>query len=581
MIHSWLAVASLTLATAGDSWNERIDALARNGAQVETIARSAAGSQIRVVTLPPPKDAAAERPLLLVVAGADAGHAVGVDVALGIAETLAATPPPWLSSMDVAIVPCLNPDGFAKRSPAVHGGRLPLAVDADRDGRLDEDGGDDLDGDGMVLAMRVRNPAPATGLAATHCDDPEWPGLMRAADRAKGDVPSWAVLVEGLDDDGDGRFNEDGRGGAAGGGLDLDRQWPASWPEFEDGAGRRPLQTAETRGLAEWCLSQERLVGVLVFGRHDTLVSIPEPGKMEVSGTVPQGIAEPDKWIWELVGAKFKEVTGIHESPTADLRGSLLLWASSHLGVISMGTPVWVRPDLVKPERRGEASAALKESDQAAAEPTQEGAEPKPEPPKEPEAKTDEAKWVRYFAQRVAAGGTPGFVAWKPFSHPQLGPVEIGGFIPHARANPPASELPRLVSQQTAFMGEFAALLPRISQRAWATRLAPGVWRIDARVSNEGRLPTRTSMGAKARWGQPTLVQLEMNGATLLSGRSVQRTDSIPGGGVFDASWTVRADDGAALKVKVSDRTWGERVIEVPLIAAAGAVPDGATGGER
>jgi hypothetical protein len=72
-----------------------------------------------------------------------------------------------------------------------------------------------------------------------------------------------------------------------------------------------------------------------------------------------------------------------------------------------------------------------------------------------------------------------------------------------------------------------------------------------------------------------------MNGATLLSGRSVQRTDSIPGGGVFDASWTVRADDGAALKVKVSDRTWGERVIEVPLIAAAGAVPDGATGGER
>lgn len=570
----------MMLPMAGDSWNERIDALAKRGVQVDTIARSVEGAAIRVVTMPRPKDAAAERPLLLVVAGADAGHAVGVDVALGIAETLVAAPPPWLASMDVAIIPCLNPDGFAKRTPAVHGGRRPLAADADRDGRLDEDGGDDLDGDGMVLAMRVRHPAPATGLAAAWFDDPEWPGLMRTPDRTKGEAPMWALLVEGLDDDGDGQFNEDGRGGAAGGGLDLDRQWPASWPEFEDGAGRRPLQTAETRGLAEWCLERERLVGVLVFGRHDTLVSIPEPGKMDVSGTVPQGIAEPDKWIWELVGARFKEVTGINESPMADLRGSLLLWASSHLGVISMGTPVWVRPDLVKPERRSEASAA-KEAGQAAAEPKPEGAEPTPEAPKEPEAKTDEAKWVRYFAQRVAAGGTPGFVAWKPFNHPQLGPVEIGGFIPGARVNPPASELPRLVSQQTTFLGEFAALLPRISQRAWATRLAPGVWRIDARVTNNGRLPTRTAMGAKARWGTPTLMTLELNGATLLSGRSVQRTDSIPAGGAFDASWTVRAEDGTALKVRVSDRTWGTRVIEVPLTAVAGGAADVTTGGVR
>ena len=576
MIKTWLAVASMMLATTSHSWSERIDALARNGAQVDTLGRSVAGSPIRVVTLPRPDDAAGDRPLLLVVAGADAGHVVGVEVAIGLAETLVATPPAWLASMDVAILPCLNPDGFARRSPTIHGGRLPLAVDADKDGRFDEDGGDDLDGDGMVLAMRVRNPAPSTGLTATVFDDPDWPGLMRTPDRAKGEVSAWAVLVEGRDDDGDGRFNEDGRGGAAGGGLDLDRQWPASWPEFEDGAGRRPLQTAETRGLAEWCLSQERLVGVLVFGRHDTLVSIPEPGKMDVSGTVPQGIAEADKWIWELVGAKFNDVTGINESPAVDLRGSLLLWASSHLGVISMGTPVWVRPDLIKTDRKDEPASSPKEPEKAApavSEPRAKEPDSKAEPPKGPEAKTDEAKWLRHFAERTATGGAPGFVPWRPFNHPQLGPVEIGGFVPGARENPPVTELPRLIGQQAAFIGEFAALLPRVSQRAWATRLAPGVWRIDARVSNEGRLPTRTSMGAKARWGRPTLAQLEVNSATLLSGRPAQRADSIAAGGVFDASWTVRAEDGATLKVKVSDRTWGTRVIEVPLTET--------TGGER
>ena len=569
-----LAVASALLTTGGGTWDERIHALAsaREGVVVETIGASTQETLIRVVRAGPPKaDAGAVRPMLLVVAGADAGTATGVEVALGLAESLAAHPPAWLDSLEVAIVPCLNPDAFASRRPLMDGGRLPQPTDADRDGRLDEDGGDDLDGDGMVLSMRVRAPAPATRLKATWCDDPDWPGLMRTPDAAKGEAATWALLIEGRDDDGDGRFNEDGRGGEAGGGIDLDRQWPASWPEFEDGAGSRPLQTSETRSLATWCLAQERLVGVLVFGRHDTLTAIPEPGKMEVSGNVPQGIAEPDKWIWELLGARFKDVSGITESPRADLRGSFVLWASSHLGLLSMGTPIWVRPDLVKPERRGESVATEQPSGEATAR-ADTPAEGASQEPKGPEAKTDEAKWLRYFGERAAKGDAPGFVAWKPFEHPQLGTVEIGGFVPGARATAPASELPRLIAQQIAFIGECASLLPRLSEKAWATRLAPGLWRIDARLVNEGRLPTRTSMGAKAKWRSPTLMTLEVEASTLLSGRRVHRVETIGPGGVADASWTVRAADGGTLKVSVSDPTWGVRSIEVPLVARGAEV---------
>ncbi len=564
MIPASLAVASILLATGGGPWDERITALAtaRAGVVVETLGDSTGGTPLRVVRVGPASGTGdSVLPMLLVVAGADASHATGVEVAVGLAESLAANPPAWLNEMEVAIVPCLNPDAFAARSPLIEGGRLPQPVDADKDGRVDEDGGDDLDGDGMVLAMRVRTPSPATGLTATLCDDPEWPGLMRGPDATKGEVATWAVLVEGRDDDGDGRFNEDGRGGAAGGGIDLDRQWPASWPEFEDGAGRRPLQTPETRLLAEWCLGRGQLAGVLVFGRHDTLVSIPEPGKMEVSGSVPQGIAEADKWIWELLSGRFKDVSGINESPTADLRGSFVLWASSHLGLISMGTPVWVRPDLVKPERRGEKTPPP--------ETLPVPAEVTPPKPDVPEAKTDEARWLRHFAERASRGGGPGFVAWKPFTHPQLGPVEIGGFVPGAKANAPATEVPRLVAQQATFIGEYASLLPRINERAWATRLAPGLWRIDARVTNEGRLPTRTSMGVKARWRPPTLVAIDVDVASLLSGPRVHRLETIAAGGFADASWTVRADDGGVLKVKVSDPVRGERVIEVSLSAAA------------
>ena len=588
MIHTAMFVGVLSAAAQVGvdpaAIDARLVALASSpaaGVRVETLATTGGGRPIRVVMI---KDAAGGRkPTLLIVAGIDARYGTGVELATALAERFAASPPAWLQHASLAVIPCLNPDGFARQGPIADFGRLVVPGDQDHDGRTDEDGGDDLDGDGRILMMRVKRPAPSTGLTATLCQDTDFPMLLRQPDTAKGEQAQWALLLEGIDNDADGRFNEDGVAGAAGGGLDLDMQWPAFWPEFQDGAGTSPLQTVETRSLATWCLAHQEVAAVLVLGRHDTLVTIPEAGKMDPSGQVPLGIEADDKAVYEAISAKFKEVTGITESPGADSAGSFLRWSYTNLGVLALGTPAWVRPDLVKEEKRGGPVAAPGQPDvnaaggakpvagelavpdaepkdagkatlpgQPADKPAEKPAEKlaaKPEP--RPEPKSDESKWLRHFEDRQSVVA---FVPWKPWTHPQLGEVEIGGFVPNVRINAPTDALPRLIELQAQFIGELAARFPTIESRAWATALAPGLWRIDVQLTNTGRLPTRMAIGAKSRAKLPTLVTIDVDVSQLVSGTKVVRAEAIgASGGSFVTSWTVRTGTRSVVKVSVTD----------------------------
>lgn len=114
------------------------------------------------------------------------------------------------------IVPILNPDGYeeAFRNPWQRKNCRP--IDDDGDGLIDEDPPEDLDGDGRIA--RYYN--------VTH---------------------TW---YEGLDNDGDGKLNEDWIGG-----VDLNRNYPFMW---EKGSkvkrsliyrGPKPLSEPETKAL--------------------------------------------------------------------------------------------------------------------------------------------------------------------------------------------------------------------------------------------------------------------------------------------------------------------------------------------
>jgi hypothetical protein len=479
--------------------------------------------------------------------------------------------------------------------------------------------------------------------------DADDPRLVREPSDDEG--ATHAIMIEGVDDDGDGRFNEDGWGGASGGGVDLDMHFPTHWPEHTDGAGRFPLDRPEARMIVEWLQSRGNVTAVIVLGPHDTIATIPPTGRYGPDGRVPKGIEEGDVAAYRLAADAFKEITGItgtEPGPSRD--GSLLQWCYADLGVYAFGTPVWVRPDLVKGDEPVEETAGEVESENDAedAAPTPEeieaadradlsdrgvgqmfidflhasdderagvlaeidamdeaeqedlmarftalpadvqsrltavtngGADPGPREEvlaslgagadaggrsrasNSDAGDSDDRKWLSWIDER----GEGGFVDWRPFDHPQLGPVEIGGFAPGVRVNPPEERVDELAEQQAAFAAAVLGMLPSLEfGEPTVEPVGGGVWRVGLTLRNTGTLPTKSAIGVKARRlpGIVCVLDPEMDLARdrIVSGSRVIRFDAIAGrGGSERAEWLVIAEAGDTVALELRSPLFGTK----------------------
>ena len=138
-----------------------------------------------------------------------------------------------LDTRTLYVRPKFNPDGADVALNTLHNPRsTPRPYDEDGDGLLDEDPPNDLDGDGFVTQMLVKNP---NGMWKRSADDRRLL-VRRGVEDIDGEF--FDIYSEGIDDDGDGEFNEDDVGG-----IDMNRNFPRNWGlEFQQsGAGPYPL----------------------------------------------------------------------------------------------------------------------------------------------------------------------------------------------------------------------------------------------------------------------------------------------------------------------------------------------------
>ena len=218
---------------------------------------------------------AAERPGLLIAANFEADHLIGSELAMFIADTLAknyasnAEVKRCLDNFVVYILPRVNPDGaefmWAPLKWARRTNTRP--VDDENDGRIDEDGPVDLNKDGLVSVMRVKDPN------GEYIIDPEEPRLMRKADAKKGERGEYAIYREGIDQDQDGFIAEDGPGG-----VNINRNFMHEYPYFKTEAGRFMVSEIETRAVLEWILAHRNIAAILTFGESDNLIVPPNTG---------------------------------------------------------------------------------------------------------------------------------------------------------------------------------------------------------------------------------------------------------------------------------------------------------------
>jgi len=241
-----------------------------------------------------------KRPAVFVSANIEGVHPVGTEAALMIAEKLLTKygsdkmTTSFLEKRTVYVAPLLNPDVAQNFFAQTRYERLTnnFPVDDDLDDLIDEDGPDDLNKDGMITQMRVKDPE------GKWIPDPTEPRLMRMADPKKGEKGIYEIYSEGLDNDGDGKYNEDPAGG-----VELNRNFAHDFEYYVKAAGSWPVSQKETIALTGFLVSHPNIAMVLNFSGENTLLNLQQTGRAAAAGgkvRVPRNYAsflglEPDK----------------------------------------------------------------------------------------------------------------------------------------------------------------------------------------------------------------------------------------------------------------------------------------------
>lgn len=216
------------------------------------------------------------RPAVFVSANVEGYHLVGTEAALLLIEKLLTRYDSdkkitsLLDKRTVYIAPLLNPDVAQCYFSQIRYERRrnSMPMDDDLDELIDEDGPDDLNKDGLITQMRVKDPE------GTMIPDPNDPRLMKRADSKKGEKGVYKVYVEGLDNDGDGEYNEDPPGG-----VEVNRNFPHDFEYYAKPAGLWPASQKESIALLQFLAAHPSIALVLNFSTENTFLNLQQTGQ--------------------------------------------------------------------------------------------------------------------------------------------------------------------------------------------------------------------------------------------------------------------------------------------------------------
>ncbi|HVP90431.1 MAG TPA: M14 family metallopeptidase [Terriglobales bacterium] len=451
-----------------------------------------------------------------------------------------------------------NPDGSELYLNTAQSNRSTVRPhDDDGDGLLDEDPPEDLDGDGLILQMRQKV-GDGKGEWAIDPNDSS-ARLMKRVGPGKG---NYRIFSEGIDNDGDGRFNEDGIGG-----IDLHRNYPENWrPEpgqdatgrgwTQGGAGEFPLSETETRAVVLFLLDHPN---VSVVQTMDTSVPMhlrPPSTSRGAESMFPEDLkiyqhfdregkkitgypyAGDVYWDYANAGRDSREARAMAAEPGFEAprepQGVPLFGHSPDFGYFQFGA-VWYGDELWNGGR-------MKDYDG--------------------DGRVTDLECLRWLDENF-----PGkyFKPWTKFAHPQLGEVEIGGFNPKFfRQNPPPEILEEWAAKEARFNLLLAESLPQVrvvSLEAKPVKKQPGFFDVVAVVMNDGFLPTALEMAKRVKIVRPDAATLRLTGqgAELGTGALArQELGSLKSGERREVRWRVKAGaEGATAEVTLSSTRGG------------------------
>lgn len=623
------------------------------------LGKSTGGQKIFCLEIAAGRDkvAAEKRQAVLVTANVEGLHLPGTEAALALAEKLLSgygkdkSLTDLLDRKTVYIVPLLNPDAAAIYFSSVKYEKSSNdhPVDEDNDGLIDEDGPEDLNKDGLITMMRVKSPDGRWII------DPKDPRLMKLADSKKGEKGGYQLYTEGLDNDGDGLYNEDGPGG-----VELNRNFPHDFEYFNKSVGLYPVSEPETEALLKFMFDHKNIALVINFSTENNLLNLQQTGQARVGSDrvrVPRQFAtflglDPDteyslKEIMEILksmniggGMEIDEsmvatFLGLDPAVTIDRqdmpiyeelqkeykdglkeakldflekrakgvgKGSLVAFCYYQYGVPVFSFDLWQVPEPKKDEKKealtpdklksmtseeflalGEEKIAAFLKDQGAppnfsasllinmvksgqVTPAKMAEMMEKMPGRKFGADREEnpEAYLLAYSDNILKG--QGFVPWKPFKHPTLGEVEIGGFVPYLKYVPPAAELESTIKFHTDFCLKLMFRLAELRvKEAKAEKIGPDLYKIKVYLTNDGWLPTSTAQGRRALTAYPIRARLKLDkGQNLIAGRPMEMIPFLGSGDVRQLEWVVQARKNSRIKVEF----WSNKLNPIETVIA-------------
>jgi hypothetical protein len=587
-----LVLATSLAAAAGPDYPDgreltaRLMALARDDrAELLEIGASAGKQKLRVLAIAP-AGGRADAGAVLVVANPGGTTPLASLAAVVLAEAVLSTTTGPAAEVRWYILPLANPDGFDRYvdRPRAEDGRNLTPVDDDHDGAEGEDPPDDLDGDGLITIMLLADPL------GTWLIDPV-SGIAREAIAARGESGLYVKAREGRDDDGDGRYNEDGRGGVV-----LDRNLPHRFLPWTADGGRWPADQPESRALLEFAFAHPEVAQVLVLGASNTLLLVPAPEPAPLAGSqavrVPPRVAEAlqldpaqmypvDDVLAAARQARLPDYTpervrgllslGPRETPqaadlvwwreassryAADLAarglgnprlptpppppGSVTEWAYYQFGAVSFAVDLWSPP--CKPATPDSAAAAA------------------------PDTTGRDQLALRDFA---AAHDGLGWRPWREVVLTDGRRAFTGGPAPYARTTPPFALVDSLLAAQVPLLLDLARWRPVLSGVEVSVEArGADAWQVTAFPRNDGPVPYPTAQGALCR--RPAPLVLTLAGAEPLDGAARRTVNVLPAHGTAPVRWLVRGKPGAPVTITAAAPALGTVTHAFALTATGG-----------
>jgi hypothetical protein len=382
------------------------------------------------------------------------------------------------------IVPTVNPDGrdYFMHGPGGNARSGHMPVDDDNDYLFDEDGPEDLNGNGVIEQIRKYVPGEGThrkSLADPRVMEPVGPG-------EKGDY----ILLgqEGLDHDGDGRVGEDGPGS-----YDPNRNFAADWqPNYiQGGAMDYPFQLPEAQAVNLFLLAHPNVAGLQTYHNNGGMI-LRSPGA-EQTGEYPAS----DVRAYDEIGRMGERMLPFYRylviwSGLYTVHGGTTDWSNDTLGILSYSNELWNNGQYFT-------SPDLKEQQ------------------KDPNSPIAPRVANAFFNDYLEFGDEQ--TEWKEFNHPQFGKVEIGGATKKTFGRvPPRFMNEELCHRNMAFTLYQAEEMPQMKMGdAKVEKVADGVFKVWLDIQNDGIAPTILAKAAANNVVRPDLITIDGKGVEVIS----------------------------------------------------------------